>query len=58
MSTPNPGSDDAINQGCTCPVIDNRHGKGIDDPQAAKSPLFWITMGCPLHDDFAQEEAK
>jgi hypothetical protein len=25
---PNPGSDDAIDAGCTCPVLDNGHGKG------------------------------
>lgn len=27
--TPNPGSDAAIKQGCTCPVYDNARGKGI-----------------------------
>lgn len=25
---PNPGSDEAIASGCTCPVIDNGHGRG------------------------------
>ena len=25
---PNPGSDDAIEQGCRCPVMDNAHGHG------------------------------
>ena len=48
MSTPNPGSDEAINQCCTCPVVDNGHGRGIGDPD---SPCFWISLYCPLHGD-------
>lgn len=27
MSIPNPGSDAAIKMGCTCPVLDNAHGR-------------------------------
>ena len=42
---PNPGSRDALKQGCTCAVIDNNHGKF--------SPFlngeWWITEGCPVH---------
>jgi hypothetical protein len=38
---PNPGSDAALDQGCTCPVLDNGHGRG-DGP-------FWINGDCPLH---------
>ena len=39
---PNPGSDEAIEQGCMCPVLDNADGKG--------TPLgFWISDKCPLH---------
>ena len=26
---PTPGSDEAIKMGCTCPVMDNAHGKGF-----------------------------
>lgn len=26
---PTPGSDEAIKIGCTCPVMDNAHGKGF-----------------------------
>lgn len=40
-TTPNPGSDEARAQGCTCPVLDNHRGLG--------SGPFWITDGCPLH---------
>lgn len=39
--TPNPGSDAARLYGCTCPVLDNGHGKGAGP--------FWITEGCPVH---------
>lgn len=39
--TPNPGSDAAHAAGCSCPVLDNGHGRG-DGP-------FWIDMDCPLH---------
>lgn len=38
---PNPGSDAAIRQGCTCPVLDNDHGRG--------SGPFWMSIDCQLH---------
>ena len=40
--TPNPGSDAAIKQGCTCPVMDNAHGRRADG-------MFWINAECPVH---------
>ena len=43
----NPGSDEAIKQGCTCPVLDNAHGRGIMG--GGEELGFWITAGCPLH---------
>ena len=42
----NPGSDEAIKQGCTCPVMDNARGRGI---MGGEELGFWITAGCPLH---------
>ena len=39
----NPGSDKAIKKGCTCPVLDNYHGKGLGNNQ------FWINENCPIH---------
>lgn len=42
MVMPNPGSDAALDRGCTCPVLDNGHGRG--------NGPFWITGGCPVHD--------
>lgn len=41
-----PGSPDAIAAGCTCPVIDNRHGNGVF---WAGKLVWWVTEGCPLH---------
>ena len=43
---PNPGSDEAIKLGCTCPVLDNEYGKGFPiDGQTC----FWYTSDCPVH---------
>jgi hypothetical protein len=53
--TPNPGSDEAITQGCTCPVLDNGHGCGRVD--ANGQPMFWINFKCPLHGpQYAKEQ--
>lgn len=54
MSTPNPGSDTAIEQGCSCPRIDNAHGAGIPYPRTDgldpnEHPSFYVNEGCPLH---------
>lgn len=50
--SPNPGSDEAKAQGCTCPVWDNAHGKGymggVEDPISGET-LFVVSFGCPLH---------
>lgn len=44
---PNPGSKEAIELGCTCPVYDNCHGVGF--PWGETDPAFWISGDCPLH---------
>jgi hypothetical protein len=49
-TTPNPGSDEAIKLGCTCPVEDNYHGDGIP---SSVGPLFWMVNDCPVHGDEA-----
>ena len=46
--TPNPGSKEAQDLGCTCPVLDNEYGKGAYIDKNGK-PEFWITSDCPLH---------
>ena len=52
--TPNPGSKEALAQGCTCAVMDNNYGNGIPYPSG---PAFWITKGCPLHDTTERTES-
>lgn len=42
-TAPNPGSDEARQRGCTCPVLDNGRGQGRGDGQ------WWVRMDCPLH---------
>jgi len=45
---PNPGSKEAQDLGCTCPVLDNEYGEGAYIDKTGE-PVFWITSGCPLH---------
>jgi len=45
---PSPGSDEAIAQGCKCPVLDNGHGKGSGRAIDGR-PAFWISGECPIH---------
>jgi len=47
MIKPNPGSKEAKEQGCTCPVLDNDFGKG-----SYKSDGFIINLECPVHKDW------
>lgn len=42
---PDPGTQAAIECGCTCPVIDNAHGSGY----RGQPGMFVYTEGCPLH---------
>lgn len=50
---PSPGSEEAVGQGCTCAVLDNRYGQGIPYPDLDNPgkfvACFWINMSCPLH---------
>jgi hypothetical protein len=43
---PNPGSNEAIDQGCTCAVLDNHHGRGITINGKTE---FWVDSACPIH---------
>ncbi len=45
QSKPNPGSDTAIEQGCTCPVLDNGRG----DDELGRIRGFYINAACPMH---------
>lgn len=42
-----PGSDEAREMGCTCPVLDNAHGRG----RGGDGEKFgWVVNGdCPMH---------
>lgn len=44
---PAPGSKEAVDNGCTCAIMDNCYGKGIGGDGARWG--WWITQGCPLH---------
>lgn len=48
IKPPNPGSKEAIEQGCKCPVWDNNHGVGVGTDSDGK-PLFWYSSDCWLH---------
>lgn len=41
-----PGSPDAVTDGCSCPVLDNHHGKGVRYPSG---PAWYVNEDCPLH---------
>lgn len=51
MTKPNPGSEEAIKAGCTCPVMDNNRGKGIPIPgkDGKIETAFWMSGDCPIH---------
>ena len=44
MTLPNPGSDEAIALGCSCPVLDKNHGKHVPWQGG-----YIIVRGCPAH---------
>lgn len=44
----NPGSPEAVANGCTCPRMDNANGRGAWGTGGSKA-VFWITEDCPLH---------
>ncbi|BAY55214.1 hypothetical protein NIES2135_20370 [Leptolyngbya boryana NIES-2135] len=52
--TPNPGSNEALNLGCRCPVLDNSHGKGY----FMQPGLFVFNSDCPLHGQLLPAEEK
>jgi len=46
-----PGSKQAVEEGCRCPVLDNNHGRGIPVTGAdgKRSTMFWRNDECPIH---------
>lgn len=56
MTSPRPGSAEALVEGCTCAVIDNHYGRGYGGDGERYG--WFVTGGCPLHDvDDAISEA-
>lgn len=52
VAQPNPGSPEAVELGCKCPVGENGHGRGAWNGAAKDeqgNPLFWVAEDCPLH---------
>lgn len=62
MNIPNPGSNEAIEQGCNCPVLDNLHGKGfpVTTEEGELQIGYWMTEDCPLHGqpEFKKEDKQ
>ena len=44
-----PGSDLAGSRGCTCPIVENRRGQGLDVADDPRRRGFWIASDCVLH---------
>ena len=49
---PTPGSKEAIEQGCICPVMDNEYGRGY----MGQEGVFIYSTSCPVHDKDIKEE--
>jgi hypothetical protein len=47
MNKPRPGSKEAQDQGCTCPIMDNHYGNGVPDGSGGRN--FWMNSDCPIH---------
>jgi hypothetical protein len=45
----NPGSTEALQLGCKCPVMDNQYGEGSGYYSDDGTPAFWNNAECPLH---------
>ena len=51
---PNPGSPEAVEKGCKCPVMDNHGGKGFMMGEE-NGIMFWMVRACPLHGNGMEE---
>jgi hypothetical protein len=48
---PNPGSDEAVDLGCSCPIMDNSYGEGYMEMEG----VFVYNVGCSLHGESLRE---
>lgn len=55
---PNPGSLEAQEMGCTCPVMDNGQGKGYMGGAKDKdgNTMFVMSVKCPIHGKVAAKQ--
>lgn len=42
-----PGGLEAVEKGCTCPVVDNNHGRG--QPHIGDEVIYFVAEDCPVH---------
>lgn len=51
-----PGSSEAVKRGCTCPVLDNGHGRGyMGGVRDKDGNLVFVTRAdCPIHGEKAE----
>jgi len=42
-----PGSDEAIEDNCSCAILDNNNGAGAYKVNG--QPVYWVSGDCPLH---------
>ena len=57
LMEPNPGTQEAIDAGCTCAVLDNNHGWGFGGMGGGKG-IFCYSGGCPLHWEEEENDAE
>jgi len=56
MNKPLPGSNEAIDAGCTCPVLDNGHGRGY---LGNGEKYGWVlSEDCPLHGQLLGQKSQ
>ena len=51
---PNPGSPEAQDAGCECPVMDNSYGQGY----MGQPGIFVMIASCPLHGTECADEVE
>lgn len=54
MSFLKPGSKEAQEAGCLCPVLDNHHGAGY----MGKANVYVYNATCPVHNPSYQKDKK
>lgn len=50
---PRPGSKEAVDDGCTCPTMDNHNGQGRGGNGERYG--WYISGGCPIHSPTQKE---